>query len=91
MVEEYTLSVDCPLGTMVGPGRYGMYWVAREILPTIGPDNRPTGEHVTVFRSAMPTDFTAVLVAEREPCSVAEAELRRKRGVLKRDGTKDIG
>jgi hypothetical protein len=74
--EEYTLSgVDCPLGTMVGPGRYGMYWVARRHTP-LG-----TG---TVFRSAMPTDFTGVLSRE-EPYSVAEADLRRKRGVIRDD------
>lgn len=82
--EEYTLSVDCPIGTMVGPGRYGMYWVARSHVMM---DGLVWG---TTFRSAMPTDFTSVLSRE-EPYSVAEADLRRKRGVLKNDGTKDIG
>lgn len=72
MVEEYTLNVDCPIGTMVGPGRYGMYWVARSHPETGG----------TTFRSAMPADFTAVLSRE-EPYSVAEADLRRKRGVAR--------
>jgi hypothetical protein len=72
MVEEYTLSVDCPLGTIVGPGRYGMYWVARDHVRM---DGLVWG---TTFRSAMPTDLEAVL-SKSEPGSLVELRLRQRR------------
>lgn len=73
--EEYELPIDCPLGTMVGPGRYGMYWVARSHRTC----DRPDCVH-TVFRSAMPTDFQSMLLRP-ETHSVAEHDLKWKRGI----------
>lgn len=71
--EEYTLSnVDCPLGTVVGPGRYGMHWVARQ--HTINPN----GSRGTTFRMTLPSDMLAV-ANKPEPDSVAEVLLRRNR------------
>ncbi len=70
-VEEYTLSgLDCPIGTVLGPGRYGMYWVVRSINENGG----------RVMRSALPTDLKAVLTKD-EPHSIVEFRLRKRRGV----------
>ncbi len=72
MVEEYTLSgVDCPLGTIVGPGRYGMYWKAVRLEST-------SGWKGVVFQSVMPTDLLSV-VDKPEPDSVTEVRLRQQR------------
>lgn len=73
MMDTYALNMNVPLGTVVGPGRYGLYWVADHYATHA---DCPDTCVLTVFRTALPADYTAVFKRE-EPQSVTEVLLRR--------------
>jgi hypothetical protein len=73
--EEYSLAGEIPLGTVVGPGRYGMHWVARRHFY-----EHEAWPHTirTAFRMTLPSDMLAV-ANKPEPDSVTEINLRQQR------------